>query len=157
MHFAAPFGGIISVLPMLPNLLWMLLPGKAVDAVIVKPRWLEWAEQAARLPLILLPFWFPLQISTHLQLGAAGGALFCLLLYYGLWLRYFLGGRVQQDLFRSCCGLPYPMAVIPCLYFLLCTALLHVVLLVPAVLFSVFHLLVTHRSAGEALAPSTLR
>ncbi len=43
----------------------------------------------------------------------------CMLLYELCWLRYFTGGRVLRDFYRSFLGIPVPLAALPVIAFLL--------------------------------------
>ena len=104
------FGLVIFALPMLINIAYVLFPpaGKAEQPAVVT-HWIEIVEQISR---IFQSAWLYL------------AAIF-LILYYGVWLRYFMGGREIALLRRSFLSVPMPLAVFPVLYFLCAAIWLH--------------------------------
>ncbi len=57
-----------------------------------------------------------LSMFTVLRLGMSAWSalcLICLIVYYGLWIRYIAKGRVYRWLFAPFLGIPVPMAVFP--------------------------------------------
>ncbi len=120
------FGLVIFALPMLINIAYVLFPpaGKAEQPAAVT-HWIEIVEQISRIAYL---FAVTLLVSRD-KLGFRSGWLYLaatfLILYYGVWLRYFMGGREIALLRRSFLFVPMPLAVFPVLYFLCAAIWLH--------------------------------
>ncbi len=135
-------GALVSMLVLLPNLLYFMLPPRNAPAAIAPlPVIFTILEQAGRVLCFVLPFVFGRRIAESkpdilvLLMGL------CLLGYYLCWARFFAGGRGFDLMYAPFLGIPVPLAVFPILYFLLLGVWLRPpVLILPAVLFAVGHL-----------------
>jgi len=147
-----PLGWLISVLVLLPNLLWMLFPPHGSPAPESAPRGglarlMEGLEWAGRLGCLVIPFFYRLEVKTGLQIGALVTAALALSLYYAGWARYFVRGRSYRLLFEPLLAVPLPLATGPVVYFPAAAVLLGSWPLgLAAVALGVGHLYVTHHS-----------
>ena len=147
-----PLGWLISVLVLLPNLLWMFFPPRGAPAAESAPRGglarlMEGLEWAGRLGCFVIPFFYQVEVKTALQVGALVTVALALSLYYAGWARYFVQGRSYRLLFEPLLAVPLPLATGPVIYFLAAAMLLGSWLLrIAAVALSVGHLYVTHHS-----------
>jgi hypothetical protein len=146
-------GWLVSVLILLPNLLWLLFPprGAPVEERAQRSRltlWMEALEWAGRLGTLAIPFFYRGEVFTGWQAGALVVMALSLLLYYAGWVRYFLRGREYRLLFEPFLGVPLPLAVAPMVYFLAAAVVLASwPLAVATVVFAVGHLYTSRRSA----------
>jgi hypothetical protein len=106
-------GGLVPVLLMLPNIVWMLLPKIKSGNHVSEPLLLTIAENIGRAAVLILPFFYPLDLNRKYSAPALIGMGLALALYYAAWLRYFTGGRSQEFLRLPLWGLPLPLAVAP--------------------------------------------
>ena len=112
-------GIIVFILPMLINIVYFLLPPANAPAnAPVSNKLLELVEQGTRI-LYMLALVFivckdkPDFKSPWLYLG-----LICLVLYYIVWIRYFIGGRDVALMNAHFLFIPQPLAIFPVLFFL---------------------------------------
>jgi hypothetical protein len=113
---------LVSILILLPNVLWMLFPPRERAQSDVRPsgrlyRVMEVLEWAGRVATLLIPFFYGIEVQSTGQVAAAVVMVLALLLYYACWARYFTRGRRYALLFEPFIGLPLPMAVSPIVYF----------------------------------------
>ena len=121
-------GGLVSVLVLLPNLLWMLFPPRdqpedesgPADGL---PRVMERLEWVGRVAAFVIPFFYRLDAQSARQVAALVVMALALLLYYAGWVRFFTRGRRYALLFEPMLGLPVPMAVSPVVFFLAASVL----------------------------------
>ena len=108
-----PFGGLISVAVLIPNILWVLFPSSDVsvrrkDGMAQSPRALVFVEQVARLGVFAVPFFYtfaplqPIERAALVVLFAALGV------YYLCWFRYFTRGRSIGWLYHPLVGVDGP-------------------------------------------------
>ena len=110
------FGTIIVVLTMLPSLVFFIFfppvnkPSGTQAHEPLPLTILERLGQAACLILlVILRNWFDTRrFDIWLALSIA-----CLLVYYGLWIRYLIKGRNYALLYKPLLFIPVPLAVIP--------------------------------------------
>ncbi|MEK4850419.1 hypothetical protein NST04_11305 [Paenibacillus sp. FSL H7-0756] len=135
-------GFIISLLVLLPNLIFLFFPPRSVpDSLNSAPLVFTLLERAGQITCFMLPILFGRLISAQTLGVSAVLMALCLLVYYGGWVRYFRSGRAFTALFKPWLGIPVPMAVFPALYFLLLGVWLQSWLfIVPACLFAAGHL-----------------
>ncbi len=112
----------ILALPMLPNLLFLVLPARGMVAFKATP-WLESVEGVSRMGTFLLPLIVKKRYSSS-KLPLLIAMLLLMGVYYVGWFRYFLLGREYGLLFAPLFGIPLPLAVCPVLYFLMAAVLL---------------------------------
>ena len=117
------FGLVIFALPMLINIAYVLFPpaGKAEQAAAVT-HWIEIVEQISRIAYLFAITLLVSRDERSFQSAWLYLTAIFLILYYGVWLRYFMGGREIALLRRSFRSVPMPLAVFPVLYFL-CAAI----------------------------------
>ncbi|ETT56371.1 hypothetical protein MKZ07_15835 [Paenibacillus sp. FSL P4-0338] len=135
-------GFIISLLVLLPNLIFLFFPPRSVpDSLNSAPLVFTLLERAGQITCFMLPILFGRLISAQTLGVSAVLMALCLLVYYGGWVRYFRSGRAFTALFKPWLGIPVPMAVFPALYFLLLGVWLQSWLfIVSACLFAAGHL-----------------
>jgi hypothetical protein len=122
-------GGLISILILLPNLLWMVLPprGKPEDDAVHRNgqhRVMEILEWVGRIAALVIPFFYRIEVQSTRQVVPLVVMALALLLYYTGWTRYFTRGRSYALLFEPLLGIPLPLAVSPIVYLLAASALL---------------------------------
>lgn len=110
---------IIILLAMLPNLLFAVLPPKNAPGNLKDGGALiNILEHGGRILYFIV-----LIFTTKDKEGSYSSPLFigmciCLAVYFGLWIRYFAGGREFSLMSASLAFIPAPMAVFPILYLL---------------------------------------
>jgi hypothetical protein len=121
-------GGLVSVLILLPNLLWMTFPprGRPKDAAGQRNghhRVMEILEWVGRIAALVIPFFYRVQVQRAWQVAALVVMALALLLYYAVWARYFARGRSYALLFEPFLGVPLPLAISPIVCFLAASVL----------------------------------
>jgi len=123
-------GGLVSVLILLPNLLWMLLPQESRpehSTGVAKTgwlnRWMEALEWVGRIATLVIPFLYRIEPQSTGQVLAVTVMALALLVYYAGWTRYFVRGRRHAHLFEPLLGVPLPLAISPIIYYLAATVL----------------------------------
>lgn len=151
-----PNGGLITIAILLPNLLFMLWPPQP-QSPPEEPgrtsRWWSGAEWLGRLAVLVLPFLCRIDVRGYP--GAVAVAVMGLSLagYYAGWGRYLWRGRHPVWLYRPMLGLRQPMAVLPTLWLLAGSVVLHSVYLAAAALvFGVAHWRVAQGEYRRAVA-----
>lgn len=146
-------GGLISILALLPNILFLVFPPRDVPHALSKPaRGLEITEWIGR-SAFAIPFFCWIEITGTLETIALAIMIGMLGLYYAGWIRYLRQGRSFGLLFQPMWSIPLPMAVTPIVYFYAATVVLHSWLLFLAtVLLMIGHLYVSHLSWHDAKA-----
>jgi hypothetical protein len=124
----APSGGLVSILILLPNLLWLLFPPRERAPSDARPsgrlyRVMEVLEWAGRIATLLIPFFHGIEVRSTGQVAAAVVMVLALLAYYACWARYFARGRRHALLFEPFLGVPLPMAISPVVCFLAASVL----------------------------------
>lgn len=125
-----PLGGLVTILILLPNALWVLFPSKSLSTneTIAKnsiTKAMEIMEGAGRIAVFCIPFFYHFEIKgnwAYLNLVVMAGTL-CI--YYTGWVRYFIRGRAYSLLYAPLISLPIPMAVSPVAFFLSSSIVLH--------------------------------
>lgn len=110
----SPFGLVVSLAVLAPNLLMLALPPRTAvpQARIPGPiTWLERAGQALCLvvPAITAPgellWWWAVPVAVAVAI------------YWALWARYLLSGRNASALYWPLWRMPVPMAILPVVAF----------------------------------------
>lgn len=110
----SPFGLLIAVAVLAPNLLLLPFPPREALPASTAPFALTWLERAGQALCLVVPaitstgplsWWWLAAVAVSL-----GG-------YYALWARYLLHGNAVADLYRPLWRMPVPMAVLPVLTF----------------------------------------
>ncbi|MDF3002140.1 MAG: hypothetical protein K0Q48_2259 [Bacillota bacterium] len=112
-------GFIVSILALLPNLLFVVFPPKNlpkgnIDKPLVLFQLLEKLGQGG---IMAIPLLFGLSFSGVTGKIALAGMIVTLGFYYYCWFRYFKSGNEFRLLFTPAFGIPIPMAFSPILYF----------------------------------------
>jgi hypothetical protein len=149
-----PNGGLISILALIPNLLFFVFPPRDIPRELSKPTCgLEVLEWIGRIGVFAIPFFCWIEIVGMLELIAAAIMIGALGLYYAGWLRYMRRDQSFALLFQPMLGIPLPMAVAPIVYFYAASIVLHSPLLFLAtVLLTIGHLYVSHVSWQDTKA-----
>lgn len=144
-QFVLNSGGLIPVLLMLPNVLWMLLPKPDPNKQVSEPLLLTIVENVGRIAIMILPFFYSLQLNRPFSVPVMIGIGLALAVYYAAWLRFFTQGRTPQ-LFRApFLGIPLPLAVAPVVFLVLSSYLMDSWWMLGAsVLFGVVHIWVSN-------------
>lgn len=115
-----PLGGLISLAVLLPNLLVVFMPPRAVPAAEENDgnfKIMQGIERVGQIGTVIIPFFYPLPPLR----GSSVDALFVMalaLLFYAIgWLRYVSKGQRYVLLFAPLFGIPLPMTLNPILYF----------------------------------------
>ena len=121
-------GGLVPILVLLPNLLWMLLPprGQPKGSTGSTPRLhrlMEILEWVGRIATLVIPFFYRVEVQSIRQVIALAVMALALLFYYAGWTRYFVRGRSYGLLFEPFLGIPIPLAISPIVYFLAASVL----------------------------------
>jgi len=143
---AIPLGGLVSIAVLLPNLLvvfWSPWPSQSGGnaEVVSENRLLLVLERVGQLGCFALPFFLQIELRGATEAVALGVMVAALALYYSGWLRYLRYGRKEDILYAPMWRLPLPMAVMPILYFLAASMILHSVwLTASAVILGIGHI-----------------
>jgi hypothetical protein len=117
-------GALIPVLLMIPNVVWMLVPTSDQSEQASVPIFLTIVENAGRVAVLILPFFFSLDVNKKFSTLALVGIGLALAIYYVSWIRYFVGGRSAELLGEPLLGIPVPMAVAPAVFLVLSSYLM---------------------------------
>jgi hypothetical protein len=117
-------GAWIPVLLMLPNAAWMILPKGVPAASAAEPIILTIVERISLFAILVVPFFYPLDLNKKFSIPALIVIGLALAVYYLCWMRYFLGGRSPGLLGAPFLGLPLPMAVAPVILLVLSSYLM---------------------------------
>ncbi len=151
MQFSLGFswiGLVIFALPMVPNLLFFLLPPKGEQEQAKEGgKLIGMLENVGRIAYLLLIIFVLSGKEITLLSPVTIAMLIFLFLYYMLWLRYFLANRETSLLGKSFLKIPVPMAVFPVSYFVLAAFWLgNLPALAAALLFGIAHLVNSYRT-----------
>jgi hypothetical protein len=124
-----PFGGIIALVILLPNLLILLFPPQAAPSKMERKdslyRVMEIVENVGRLGIFIIPFFYAIPSLRGASIDALVVMAFSLIYYYACWVRYMAKGRRYILLFAPFLGLPQPMVLSPVFYFAFAAIFLH--------------------------------
>ncbi len=145
VSFTIKSGGLIPLLVMVPNFLWMAFPPTSTpEGEAAEPLWLGIVENIGRIAVLLLPFFFVLDFNSRFSRLTAIAMTGSLILYYVGWVRFFVGGRSYALLKAPLLGVPIPMAVFPVIFLLLSSYLMKSwTMFTAAVFFGIAHLWVS--------------
>jgi hypothetical protein len=120
---------LVSILILLPNLLWMVFPphGKPEGDVVHRDglhKMMEILEWVGRIAALLVPFFYRIDVQSTRQIVSLVVMALALLLYYAGWTRYITRGRSYALLFEPLLGMPIPLAISPIVYLLAASVLL---------------------------------
>jgi hypothetical protein len=113
MHIPIKSGALIPLLIMLPNLVWFLVPHPPSGDNASVPMILNIAENAGRIAILVIPFFYSLSFGRRFSTAALVVACLALALYYAAWTRYFAGGQTATLMSASLIGIPMPLALAP--------------------------------------------
>jgi len=141
---------------MLPNVAWMLFPGPGATPRPLVPTALAVAENVGRGAVLVLPFFYSLDLQRQFSMLALAAAALALAVYYAAWGRYFVNGRSEKFLSARLVGIPSPLALAPIALFGVSSYLMGSWLMLGASLyFGVLHIWVSsvsHRTEPRTLA-----
>ena len=119
-------GLVIFTLPMLINIAYVMFPpAEKVEQTAAVTHWIERIEQISRIAYLFAVTLLASRDRLSFRSGWLYLAAAFLILYYAVWFRYFMGGRVISLLSCSFLFIPMPLAVFPVLYFLCAAIWLH--------------------------------
>jgi hypothetical protein len=137
-------GALIPVLLMLPNVAWMLSPKANEGKKVSVPLVLTILENVGRVAIMILPFFYLLDLEKEYSIPILIGMWLALIVYYISWIRYFVGGRSAELLKAPLLGLPLPLAVAPVTFLVFSSYLMSSWLMLAAsILFGVAHIWVS--------------
>ena len=113
VSLAVKSGALIPALLMLPNVVWMLFYNFNVDPLASVPLALSIAENVGRAAVLVLPFFYSLNVKNKYSTLALLGMAIALTVYYSAWGRFFLGGGSAELLSVPLFGIPGPLALAP--------------------------------------------
>lgn len=113
MRLAVKSGALIPVLLMLPNVAWMLVYNLNASPSDSPPLALSIAENAGRVAVLVLPFFYSLNLKKKYSSLAMVGMAIALAVYDGAWVRFFAGGGLAELLSAPLWGIPGPLALAP--------------------------------------------
>lgn len=125
------FNLIIPFLVLLPSFLMIGLPpnNKPENIKETGNRIYIITEGIGRIGVLVTPVFSAIRNESLYEVLALIGMVIFLLLYYIGWLRYFRSNRDFKLLFIPLYGIPVPLAIMPVLYFLSASIILHSYLL----------------------------
>lgn len=152
-----PLGGLITLLVLLPNLLFLVFPplDRPAEGEVKGPlhHLMEGIERVGQALSFIIPFIYQLPFvqyqpaSRASTTGAAIVMALALVFYYAGWARYIAQGRRGCQLFEPMLGVPLPLALSPVIYFAATAVLLKSwPLAVASVLLAVGHLFVSQQA-----------
>ncbi len=149
------FGGVVSILALLPNILFFLMPASSRPPEDDSPtglrRWMEVTERAGQAGVFVIPFFCAIDTTTAAARVGLLVAGLCLIFYYAGWLRYFVRGRDPVLIYAPMAGVPLPLAISPIVYFLAASVPLHSwPLVLAAVILAIGHLYVSRMESQRA-------
>ena len=138
-------GILIPLLLMIPNAVWLLLPGRqSAGDSSPAPLPLTLAENLGRVTILALPLFYNLNLDQKYSRFILPGMILCLSIYYFCWLRYFIAGPSVELLSAPLLGIPLPMAVMPVIFLVLSSYLMTSFWMLGAALFfGTIHILVS--------------
>lgn len=113
MRLAVKSGALIPALLMLPNVAWMLFYNLNASPQVSVPLALSIAENVGRSVVLVLPFFYSLNVKKKYSTLALLGMAIALTVYYSAWGRFFLGGGSSELLSAPLFGIPGPLALAP--------------------------------------------
>ena len=117
-------GALIPVLLILPNVVWMLFPKVAGAKQVSEPLFLTILENIGRVAILILPFFYSLDLNRKYSTLVLIGIGLALAVYYAAWIRYFVGGRTPELLRAPFLGIPLPLAITPVVFLTLSSYLM---------------------------------
>ncbi len=139
-------GWLITLAIALPNLLWVIFPPRSKPVRPTSPpgqvtRLMEIVDRIGQASVLVIPFYYNLKIETTVDMLLFAVLLSTLGVYYAGWVRYMIKGRDLVWYYRSLWGLPIPMHILPVIYFLAASGLLHSIpLAIATILFGIGHI-----------------
>lgn len=113
MRLTVKSGALIPAFLMLPNVAWMLFYKLDAGPNVSVPLALSIAENAGRVAVLVLPFFYSLNVKNGYSTLAMAGMAIALTVYYLAWVRFFVGGGSAELLSAPLFGIPGPLALAP--------------------------------------------
>jgi hypothetical protein len=139
-------GWLISLAIALPNLVRVIYPPRLKPVRPASPpgegtRVMEIVERIGQASVLVIPFFYNLQIESTVDKLLLAVLLGALGLYYAGWVRYIIKGHDLVWYYRSLWSLPLPMNMLPVIYFLSASGLLHSIpLAIASIIFGIGHI-----------------
>ena len=112
MRIPIKSGAVIPLLIMLPNIAWFLIPNAPAGDAAAVPLFLNIVENAGRVAIIVIPFFYAINLRRRYSTPALVICSLALALYYAAWIRYFAAADPAL-LGSAFLGIPMPLAVAP--------------------------------------------
>jgi len=106
---------MVSIAVLAPNLLLLVAPPRTPLPSARIPGVLAWLERAGQALCLVVP---AITEPGELQWWGLAVVVVALAVYYGLWMRYLVGGRDGAALYLPLWRIPVPMAIAPVVAFL---------------------------------------
>jgi hypothetical protein len=113
VRLAVKSGSLVPAFLMLPNVVWMLFYNFNSGPSVSPPLALSIAENAGRVAVLVLPFFYSLNLKKKYSPLAVVGMAIALAVYYAAWVRFFAGGGSAELLSAPLFGIPGPLALAP--------------------------------------------
>jgi hypothetical protein len=113
VRLAVKSGALIPAFLMLPNVAWMLFYDLNAGPSVSVPLALSIAENAGRVAVLALPFFYSLNVKKKYSSLAMVAMAIALAVYYVAWVRFFVGGGSAGLLSAPLLGIPGPLALAP--------------------------------------------
>lgn len=134
---------LIPAVMLLPNLLFIAWPPTSMPELkdLKESLLHKTAEGIGRAGVVVLPLFSAVRVEGGFERIAIVLMLLSLGLYVFGWLRYLRGDRQYRLLYAPMLGIPVPMAIMPVLYFMSASLMLHSVpLLVCSLILGIGHI-----------------
>ncbi|MFB9279466.1 hypothetical protein ACFFT4_31295 [Cohnella cellulosilytica] len=136
-----PASLLIPLLILLPNLVFVRFPPTNPPARRTANLLLKASEAIGRLGVMVIPLFYSMRAERSYETISLIVMLAAILFYYWGWIEYLRSDRSYARLLAPMLGIPVPMAVFPCLYFLAASIVLHSILFfVFAAIFALGHI-----------------
>ena len=96
MRLTVKSGALIPAFLMLPNVAWMLFYNLDAGPNVSVPLALSIAENAGRVVVLVLPFFYSLNVKKKYSPLAMIGMAIALTVYYSAWVKFFVGGGLRS-------------------------------------------------------------
>lgn len=140
------FGLIIVILIIIPNIIYMLkFPPKNVPRNLIEPNIiytiLERTGQIGCLTLLVIT---PDNFQFKSSILLISLIMICIVIYYGLWIRYIVKGQQYMYLWKPFYIIPIPLAILPIIIFLIVSILNKSILIsLVTIIFAIGHITIS--------------
>ena len=139
---------VIPVAILIPNLLFLIkkptnVPQKKVET---SDKILNICEKMGQIGIFTVPLFYKIRITNIENKIIFMLMVLSLVIYYGVWLRYFVNGSNYVLLFKPIWIIPIPLAISPIVYMLFASRILNSnLLLIATILFGIGHIPISYK------------